>query len=779
MTSGKGELILIALSLALSLVFAAPQERQRDLEALASIAERGIESTESVANRLIAESSASSDVETGVRARLHLLRHYRLQGRWSEIAQLSAETVALAEAAGLDVLAAKARLARVSALLQLEQAVEAQTVALDVLAAGERLNDTSLQALARLNLSSIAGRGGDVESARRHIEAGLALAIGEPEIQIRLLLNKTLVGQASGDREMASAALSKALSIQLPDPIPELEQTLLLARLSVLVDDPRAAADLAKTVAAEARSIGNSFLAAFADAARAKRLCALGDTAEALELFDAALAFYEQSDIAVEQAKVLDSKAICLKTAGQLDAAFEALSAARNKERQANERQRSEVIASLNAARRESELATTIAEKEQRVRSLQTEAIAKQRNVLLWALAAVVAISLATLVALRARSTAVRAAALQGLQEARSDMLAVAGHEIRNPIQGLMGALTALLHEEIDPHRRQLLTNAHRAVQTIARISNDAFDLSLMDKGQFQLFKRPTRLLDVLRSACDWVSPAAQAKGLNIELQYADEAADVEADIDADRISQVVLNLLTNAVRYSHAGTIRIESAILGDRWRVAVIDHGPGINETELPRLFDAYFRGASATQTQGGGLGLSVAQRIVAAHHGEILASNRPDGGAEFAFWIPLASSVERPAPAQASSLRPLEGLRLLVIDDDELVRLAVRVNAEIAGAIVQDLGDGSRLIKTIREFDPDIVLSDKQLEAEDGIELLRNIRAAFPGPRPRLALMTGSVRTQTLEGPVERILHKPFSSAAFVEAMAELRNSPNASA
>lgn len=335
------------------------------------------------------------------------------------------------------------------------------------------------------------------------------------------------------------------------------------------------------------------------------------------------------------------------------------------------------------------------------------------------------------------------------------------------------------MHEEIDPHRRQLLINAHRAVQTIARISNDAFDLSLMDKGQFQLFKRPTRLLDVLRSARDWVSPAAQSKGLSIELQYTDEAAEVEADIDADRISQVVLNLLTNAVRYSHAGTIRIESAIVGDRWRVAVIDNGPGVNETELPRLFDAYFRGASAAQTHGGGLGLSVAQRIVAAHHGEIAARNRPDGGAEFAFWIPLASRVERAAPAQASSLRPLEGLRLLVIDDDELVRLAVRVNAEIAGAIVQDLDGGSRLIKTIREFDPDIVLSDKQLETEDGIDLLRNIRAAFPGPRPRLALMTGSVRTQTLEPPIERILHKAFSSAEFVDAMAALRNSAGASA
>ncbi len=763
---------MLFLPFVAALVLAVPQQHQVALQELESLAERGSSNTEPMARKLFDEANAAGDVETNVRARLHLLRFYRLRGAWEEIVVLGDETVALAESAGLEQLAANVKILRAGALTQLERQPEAQTDALEALAIGEKLADASIQARARLTLSSIAGRSADFEMARRHIDAGLQHVNDDPETKVRLLLNQSLVSQALGDIEGSQSAVDQATKITLPKPIAELEQTLLLAQLSVLNDQPQQAQALAARVAEEARAAGNEFLATFADVARARRACMTGDDKTALALFDSALEFHERADNAQEMARVLDHKASCLQAQSRLEEALISLRSAHDQERRAFERQRSETIASLNAVRRERELESRVHDQEQRVRELETTATVGQRNLLFWTLMAFVAVALAALAAIRARSNETRAIALQSLQSARSDMLAVAGHEIRNPIQGLMGALTALLHDEKDDKRRQLMATAHRAVQTIARISNDAFDLSLMDRGQFALHRRPSRLIDILTAARDWVAPSAAAKGATIFLSHPDEELDAVADVDAERLGQVVLNLLTNALRYGSNGEIRIESSIQNQRWFVSVLDNGPGVRESELPRLFDAYFRGANAGEESGGGLGLSVAKRIIAAHGGEISARNRTEGGAAFSFSLPLANADRNEAVAPVSALRPLEGLRLLIIDDDELVRLAIRVNAEIAGAVVLDLEDGTRLEKSIREFDPDVVLSDKQLEHENGIELLGRVREMFKGIRPRLALMTGSVREQQTHAPIDLLLIKPFSGEVLVDALAKLR-------
>jgi heavy metal sensor kinase len=213
-----------------------------------------------------------------------------------------------------------------------------------------------------------------------------------------------------------------------------------------------------------------------------------------------------------------------------------------------------------------------------------------------------------------------------------------AAHELRTPVSVILTQIQSTLNKERTPAEyRETLEACHRAAQRMRRLIESLLELARFDAGQAQLKQMPFDLAAIARDCADLVEPLAQERSIRIssELQTAN------CQGDAERIGQVVTNLLTNAVNYNrNGGEVRVATRRNGDSVVLTVTDTGPGIPTEHLPKIFDRFYRvDAARTSAQGRtGLGLAISKLIVEGHGGSLTATNHPDGGAEFAVKLPL---------------------------------------------------------------------------------------------------------------------------------------------
>ncbi|MHC5737564.1 hybrid sensor histidine kinase/response regulator [Nostoc sp.] len=377
-------------------------------------------------------------------------------------------------------------------------------------------------------------------------------------------------------------------------------------------------------------------------------------------------------------------------------------------------------------------------------------------------------------------SIQLQAEQLQRANQIKDEFLAVLSHELRSPLNPILGWAKLLQKGNLNPERTTTgLKIIERNAQLQAQLINDLLDISRILQGKLSLNQMPVDLGATIAAALETVHLAAVAKSLQIETTFSPTARTVIGD--AGRLQQVVWNLLSNAVKFTpEGGQIMVALTHTDTHAQIQVTDTGIGINPDFLPYVFE-HFRQEDAATTRkfgGLGLGLAIARQIVEMHGGTIAAQSPGDEqGATFTVQIPLAPRfIERPSTELSSdSIGDLTNISILVVDDETDSREYIAFVLEQAGAIVTSVASGIEALQAIKQSTPNLIVSDIGMPDMDGYMLLQQIRAQLPASQvPAIALTAYAGefdRTQALQAGFQQHLAKPIEPAEIVTTVARL--------
>ncbi|MGH9764782.1 MAG: response regulator, partial [Blastocatellia bacterium] len=327
----------------------------------------------------------------------------------------------------------------------------------------------------------------------------------------------------------------------------------------------------------------------------------------------------------------------------------------------------------------------------------------------------------------------------------KDDFLATVSHELRTPLNAMLGWAVLLRDKRLDEDSTTRAIDAiERNARTLSRIVGDILDASRIITGKLSLDLRPVELLPVIEAATDVLSPVAAGKRVSLSLSLPSSGGLIVFG-DSDRLRQIVWNLVSNAIKFTPTGgSVQVMLECKGTDAELSVRDTGQGINQEFLPYVFDRFRQAdSSITRAQGGlGLGLAIVQHLVELHGGTVTAGSPGRGmGATFTVSIPLATAerVETdlwktgfmPGPMREDGSRSeqtlsLNGLRVLVVEDEQDTRDLVTAMIAEYGAEVKSAASSGEAMTIIGEWTPNLLLSDIAMAGEDGYDLIRRIRA-----------------------------------------------------
>jgi len=349
----------------------------------------------------------------------------------------------------------------------------------------------------------------------------------------------------------------------------------------------------------------------------------------------------------------------------------------------------------------------------------------------------------------------------QEASRAKSAFLAMMSHEVRTPMNGVLGLAHALRGTGLDARQTQYLDMIEESGHGLMTILNDVLDLSKVEAGKLELDIAP---FDIRRSAAQialvW-SETARLKGLDLTLEV-DPATPAWLAGDDARVRQILRNLVSNAVKFTETGRVTIHIAP-GDAGGImlSVSDTGAGLSPEQRDRLFTPFAQGdrTIARRFGGTGLGLTICRRLAGMMGGDISVASVEGEGATFTVTLAL-SATEAPEKArEAVAKLDLGGVRVLVVDDNEINQIVARAVLETAGALVAVAGDGHAALARLRVEDFDVVLMDVHMPGMDGVEAVRRIRAGEGG---RVDVPVVALTADVMAGDAERLLAQGFDDA-----------------
>ena len=322
----------------------------------------------------------------------------------------------------------------------------------------------------------------------------------------------------------------------------------------------------------------------------------------------------------------------------------------------------------------------------------------------------------------------------------KDEFLATVSHELRTPLNAILGWTRMLRTGAVEPRQLQrVLETIERNARVQTQLIEDILDVSRIIAGKLRVNIRKLDLHAVGRAALDAVRPAADAKGVQLLSEWEEGSGDFCGD--PDRLQQVIWNLLANAIKFTpRDGRVVLRVHREHSQVEVSVTDTGVGIAPDFLPLVFDRFRQAdSSITRTQGGlGLGLAIVRHLVEVHGGTVHAESEGEGkGARFTVRMPVravapqaieaaAPDSEPPLPEESREIQAiLQGLHVLVVDDDPDARDLVAAVLANHGASVRTVSSVDEAIVQLREKRPDVLLSDIGLPSEDGYALIRRVR------------------------------------------------------
>jgi PAS domain S-box-containing protein len=370
----------------------------------------------------------------------------------------------------------------------------------------------------------------------------------------------------------------------------------------------------------------------------------------------------------------------------------------------------------------------------------------------------------------------------QAANRVKDDFLAVLSHELRSPLNPILGWSKLLQSRKLDETKTlQALSTIERNAKLQSELIEDLLDVSRILQGKLSLNVAPVNLASIIRAAMETVRLAAEAKSIQVEASLAPDVGLVSGD--STRLQQVIWNLLSNAVKFTpEGGQVNIRLERLEGSAHITVSDTGQGIAPDFLPYVFD-YFRQANAATTRkfgGLGLGLAIVRHLVELHGGTVRVESIEEGlGATFTVRLPLMptplnANPDEPSPEQSLDLN---GIKILVVDDETDTRELVAFLLEQQGAQVTAASSAHEALIALTQAKPDLLLSDIGMPDMDGYMLIQQVRTLAPeqgGQIPAIALTAyaGEVNQQrVIAAGFQKHISKPIEPDVLVQAIAHL--------
>jgi PAS domain S-box-containing protein len=322
-----------------------------------------------------------------------------------------------------------------------------------------------------------------------------------------------------------------------------------------------------------------------------------------------------------------------------------------------------------------------------------------------------------------------QAAALGELHRRKDEFLAMLSHELRNPLAPILNAVQLLrLQKHEDKLQHQARTIIERQVGQLTRLIDDLMEVSRITTGRIRLHLERIDLNGIVERGVETTRPLMDQRQHNLTVSLSSQP--VWVDADAARLEQVVVNLLTNAAKYTtDGGAIGISVLRVGNDAVLRVKDSGIGIAPELLPHIFDLFTQAERSLARSAGGLGIGLAlvRRLVEMHHGKVDVASTLGNGSEFVVHLPImvASSVSPTSPDHTEVVHSKTALRVLVVDDNMDSAQSLAMLLKGVGNDAQFAYDGPTAVQTAIDYRPDVMLLDIGLPGIDGFEVARRIR------------------------------------------------------
>ncbi|PTX48793.1 PAS domain-containing hybrid sensor histidine kinase/response regulator [Allosediminivita pacifica] len=364
-------------------------------------------------------------------------------------------------------------------------------------------------------------------------------------------------------------------------------------------------------------------------------------------------------------------------------------------------------------------------------------------------------------------------------ERAKSDFLAVMSHEMRTPLNGLLGTLELMRDAPDDAARAALLARMQGSGALLLDLVNDTLALASYESGTLRPEPVAFQMTALMESVLAAARAMAEANGNTLRWTWVGPPVG-EVVGDLRRMRQILVNLATNASKFTRNGRVEIEVELEGDGDHVEfrVIDSGIGIAEADLERIFEDFERVDStyARQSEGTGLGLGIARRLARLVGGEIGAESEPGDGSVFWLRVPLGETVETVAAAPAPVAAPVERREILLVEDNETNRFIARAMLEAAGHQVTEARNGAVGVELAEARHFDVILMDISMPVMDGIEAARRIRSGNGASRdtPIVAITAHALPEELARfrsQGMEACLTKPLDRKALLATLAQV--------